>query len=181
MNEQILTVMLIGNKHSIAIESAMTHMGSALGHACLWFGNEQLGSLEDLIYLDGYLLGCLLDMRKKPHLTARYQGKDDHQLFSTLNQDLESWDEDDDKDFSEEARPYLLTCGTLFDCYTVFSYRLDETHGRIMWQITCEEENTPFEDLRTASRDVHFATFDYTELASLISELQSVLEHGRLG
>lgn len=171
----------IGDKRTLAIEYSLANPASMTAHARLWCESQQLGSLEDLIYLDGYLLGCLLDMRKKPLLTARYQGKDDHQLFSTLNQDLESWDEDDDKDFSEEARPYLLTCGTLFDCYTVFSYRLDETHGRIMWQITCDEENTPFEDLRTASRDVHFATFDYTELASLISELQSVLEHGRLG
>lgn len=56
--------MLIGSKHSIAIEYAMAQTGSALGHTRLGLGNQQRDSLEDPIYLDGYLLGYSLDMRK---------------------------------------------------------------------------------------------------------------------
>ncbi len=170
--------MLIGNKRTLAIEYRVSNPVSMTAQARFWFENQPLGSVEDLVYLDGYVLGCLLDLEHKPLLTARYQNKDVQQVFSALDQDLESWQEDDDDDFSEDARPYLLTCGTLFDCYAVFAYRMDDTVGQIMWRIKGEEENLPFQDLKNASRDIHFATFSYAELAALITELKAVLAGG---
>lgn len=169
---------LIGNKRTLAIEYHVINPVSMTAQARFWFENQPLGSLEDLVYLEGYVLGCLLDLENKPLLTERYQNKDTQQLFSTLDHDLESWQEDDD-DFSEDARPYFLTCGTLFDCYAVFAYRMDDTRGRIMWRISCAEEDLPFQDLKNASRDMHFATFSYAGLAALITELKAVLAGGR--
>lgn len=39
-------------------------------------------------------------------------------------------------------------------------------------------EDLPFQDLKNASRDMHFATFSYAELAALIAELKAVLAGG---
>ncbi|MFJ4453236.1 hypothetical protein ACIP1G_05000 [Pseudomonas sp. NPDC089392] len=168
-------IRLIGDKRSMAIEYRVANPASLTAHARLWFEGQQLGSLEDVIYLDGYLLGCLRDLARKPCLAPRYQNKGAHLLFNILEQELGSWNEDDGHDLSEQARPYLLTCGTLFDCYSVFAHRLDDTHGRIMWKITGDEQAMPFEDLRHTSRDICIANFSYSELAALTEEIQAVV------
>jgi len=168
-------ICLIGDKKSMAIEYRVANPASLTAHARLWFENQQLGSFEDVIYMNGYLLGCLRDLARKPYLVSRYQNKDAQLLFNILDQELGSWNEDDGHDFSEEARPYFLTCGTLFDCYSVFAHRLDDTYGRIMWKITCDEQAMPFEDLKLTSRDICIATFSYSELAALTEEIQAVV------
>jgi len=166
---------LIGNKLTIAIEYEVTSQAPLMGHGRLWFEGQPLGSLEDLIYLDGYLLGCLEDLVKKPRLTQRYQHMDEQGLFLQLDGDLSSYDEEDSKDFSEQARPYFVTCGTLFDCYLVFSYRLDDVRGSIMWRLEGDIDDLPFNDLKQASRADHFATFEYAQLLTLISEFRTGL------
>lgn len=166
--------LLIGNKEIIAIEYVVADPESRMGHGRLWFEGQPLGSLEDLIYFDGYLLGCLQDLQKKPPLTDRYRGTDKHRLFHALYDDLCSYDEDDSKDFSETAWPYNLTCGTLFDCYSVFAYRQDDEQGRILWRLEGDRENL-FNDLKHASRDVHVADFSYERLRVLASEFENAL------
>lgn len=59
---------VIGNKTSIAIEYVLTDSVELMGYARFWFSNQPLGSLEDLIYFEGYLLGCLEDLLHKPDL-----------------------------------------------------------------------------------------------------------------
>lgn len=100
-------ICLIGDKRSMAIEYRVANPASLTAHARLWFEGQQLGSLKDVIYLDGYLLGCLSDLARKPCLAPRYQNKDAYQLFNILEQELGSWDEDDGHDLSEQARPFF--------------------------------------------------------------------------
>ncbi|SPO68357.1 hypothetical protein [Pseudomonas sp. JV241A] len=170
---------VIGNKASIAIEYVLTDSVELMGYARFWFSNQPLGSLEDLIYFEGYLLGCLEDLLRKPGLPECYDSPSVSQTFALLEKDLSSFDEEEAEDFSERARPFFLTCGTLFDDFLVFSHRRNHTFGRVIWRLETPEQDLVFADLKGTSRAVCSGDFSYREVDELANQLRAVLRRAQ--
>lgn len=56
---------MIGTKSTVGIEYDIYDSKLFMGYARLWFEGNSLGALSELIYLDGYLVGGLMDIMKK--------------------------------------------------------------------------------------------------------------------
>lgn len=56
---------VIGKPSTLALEYCIADASMMMGYSLFWLGNASLDSIEELDYLDGYVMGCLQDLRQK--------------------------------------------------------------------------------------------------------------------
>lgn len=119
-----------GNKIQIAIEYQIE--SKEMGYAKLWFNNQPLGSIEDLIYWESYLLQGLNQIKQVNPILSFYNLEDPSHLFSTLVNQLSVEGE-------KNSFQYLISLGTFCDDFTVFAFKEDhEIH--LLWKLNYKEE-----------------------------------------
>ncbi len=158
----------LGNKSSFAVEYAIQNSCNAIGCARLWINGHFLGSLYDTIYIDGYLIGGLTEILNKNRLDERYLTSDETTLFELLEKDLAT-----DNERYDLARHYAVNLGTWTDYFDVYSYRLTDTKGVILWRF--RENNGALLDLATYPTRVFSEQFEYDELEEVIRKVSVVL------
>ncbi|EFN8787582.1 hypothetical protein DCA27_20020, partial [Escherichia coli] len=62
--------------------------------------------------------------------------------------------------------------GTWSDYFNIYSYKLSESTGVILWQLT--ERNDELKDLMNYPSRVFYETFNYTDLLDVIDQLNSI-------
>ena len=164
---------VIGDKSSIAAEICVANQESFVGHARIWVNNNFFGSLFELIYLDGYLAGGLMDILKKNNLNKKYSGMTHQELFNNLENDLCSDDCNNDI-----ARSFCVNFGTITDIFSVYSYKKTNEIGVILWKIRDDlnvyDPYTLYEDLKGYPNKIFCEEFEYKELCRIIDGLYAV-------
>lgn len=159
---------VLGNKSSLAVEYAIQSSRNSIGYARLWINGHFLGSLYDTIYIDGYLIGGLTEILKKNRLDERYLTSDETAIFALLEKDRAA----DDERYDMASR-YTVNLGTWTDYFNVYSYRLTDAKGAILWQF--RDNNDDLLDLATYPTRVFSEQFEYDELEEVIRKVSAVL------
>lgn len=158
----------LGNKSSFAVEYALQNSRNSIGYARLWINGHFLGSLYDTIYIDGYLIGGLTEILNKNRLDERYLTSDETAIFALLEKDRAA----DDERYDMASR-YAVNLGTWTDYFNVYSYRLTDAKGVILWQF--RENNDDLLDLAAYPTRVFSEQVEYDELKDVIRKISAAL------
>jgi hypothetical protein len=169
---------MIGKKSTVGIEYDISDSKLFTGYARLWFEGNSLGSLSELIYLDGYLAGGLMDIMKKGRLQPIFWGESQEEIFCKLNEALcisdDDFYDDEKNDLSELARSYSVNFGTLLDDFTVFSFKGETGEGNILWEISSPVDNVAHAELKNYPRRIFSSKFSYDDIELLINKIESL-------
>ncbi|ANI30567.1 hypothetical protein PL78_12115 [Yersinia entomophaga] len=169
---------MIGTKSTVGIEYDISDSKLFMGYARLWFEGNSLGALSELIYLDGYLVGGLMDIMKKERLQPILGGESQEAIFCKLNEALcisdDDFYDDEKNDLSDLARSYSVSFGTFLDDFTVFSFRDESGEGNILWQISSPVENVAHAELKNYPRRIFYSKFIYDDIELLINRIESL-------
>jgi len=158
---------LIGGKKHMGVTFKVTDAKSLMGYAKIWFGGNFIGTSKDLIYLDGYLLGMLEEIRDSGF--GDLGTSDKNILFDALYKRLGNVDD-------LEIHNYLVRGATFTDDFIIFSFRDDGYMLHIVWKLM--RKPTFFSDLKNASEEVHYFTVPYIEYAAFVNEVASEIMSG---
>ncbi|QXF32003.1 hypothetical protein CE143_01535 [Photorhabdus luminescens] len=159
---------IIGNKSTFAVEYSLENKEKLIGRAKLWINGISLGSLDDTIFFDGYLIGGLTEILNKNKLDERYLLDDHHLIYDLLEKDMNLFD--DEK--YDLAKSFSVNLGTWSDYFDVYSYKLTDNIGIILWKFI--GHNDALEDLIGYPRCVFYEQFRYDELVNIINKLHIV-------
>ncbi|TDB42638.1 hypothetical protein [Photorhabdus khanii] len=159
---------IIGDKSTFAVEYSLENREKLIGRARLWINGFFLGSLSDTIFFDGYLVGGLTDILTKPKLNETYLASDNHLIYDSLEKDMGLFD--DEK--YDLAKSFSVNFGTWSDYFDVYSYKVTDNIGAILWK--CTGHNDGLEDLVEYPRCIFHEQFRYDELVNIINRLHSV-------
>ncbi|EFH4977764.1 hypothetical protein [Escherichia coli] len=160
--------LLIGDKSRIAVEYSIYNLEKFIGCAKIWLNYSFIGSLDDTVFIDGYLIGGFNEILSKTVLNDRYFFDNPIKIYNSINDDMLC---DDDKLY-ELAKSYRVNFGTWSDYFNIYSYKLSESIGVILWQLT--ERNDELKDLMNYPSRVFYETFNYTDLLDVIDQLNSI-------
>ena len=159
---------LIGDKSRIAVEYSIHNRESFFGCARLWFNNSFIGSLSDAIYLDGYLLGGCYEILSKPMLNDRYLFDDPVKIYESIDDDKLC----DDEELYGLALSYRVNFGTWSDFFDIYSYKLSESTGAILWKLINTYGDA--KDLINYPSCVFYETFNYSDLIEIMDQLNFI-------
>jgi len=160
--------LLIGDKSRIAVEYSILNREMFVGCARLWFNNSFIGSLSDTIYLDGYLLGGCYEILSKPVLNDRYLFDDPVKIYESIYDDKLC----DDEELYGLALSYRVNFGTWSDFFDIYSYKLSESTGAILWKLIDKYDG--LKDLINYPSCVFYETFNYSDLIEIMDQLNSI-------
>ncbi|HAT4066368.1 TPA: hypothetical protein L0163_004723 [Citrobacter freundii] len=160
--------LLIGDKSRIAVEYLIDNQEKLIGRAKLWLNHVFIGSLSDTIFINGYLIGGFNEILSKMVLNDRYLSDNPIKIYESINNDMLC---DDDKLY-DLAKSYRVNFGTWSDYFNIYSYKLSESTGVILWQLT--ERNDELKDLINYPSCVFYETFNYSDLFKIIDNLNSI-------
>ena len=98
----------------ILIES-QHHTGYYKGYSQLWLGNKSVGTIEDYIYINSYLLNGLDRMIAAPQLDHLTGASSEEKFNYFMNRDKDLNDFESDK--------FKINFGTMSDAFTIRAYR----------------------------------------------------------
>ena len=161
--------LLIGDKSRIAVEYSIHNREMFFGCARLWFNNSFIGSLSDTtIYLDGYLLGGCYEILSKPMLNDRYSFDNPVKIYESIDDDTRL----DDDELYGLALSNRINFGTWSDFFDIYSYKLSESTGAILWKLI--DTYGDAKDLINYPSCVFYETFNYSDLIEIMDQLNSI-------
>ena len=160
--------LLIGDKSRIAVEYSILNRESFFGCARLWFNNSFIGSFSDTIYLDGYLLGGCYEILSKPMLNDRYSFDNPVKIYESIDDDTRL----DDDELYGLALSNRINFGTWSDFFDIYSYKLSESTGAILWKLI--DKYDELKDLINYPSCVFYETFNYSDLIEIMDQLNSI-------
>ena len=162
--------LLIGDKSRIAVEYSIHNREMFFGCARLWFNNSFIGSFSDPIYLDGYLLGGCYEILSKPMLNDRYSFDNPVKIYESYESIYD--DQLCDDDLHDLALSYRINFGTWSDYFNIYSYKLSESTGAILWKLI--DKYDELKDLINYPSCVFYETFNYSDLIEIMDQLNSI-------
>jgi hypothetical protein len=161
---------LIGNKDRFGIEVIIKNQcGNSCyqGYARVWFGGKSIGTIEDYIYLNAYLVSQLTKMIDAPFY--------DDTIFSTTYSKykyfIKQIKDDCDNEFFK-----LVNFGTMSDDFFIVAYRnTDELI--ILWKLVNKKADVLFSDLKGYDNKVHeyrMAHKEFSDCVSIVNKILSV-------
>ena len=160
--------LLIGDKSRIAVEYSIHNREMFFGCARLWFNNSFIGSFSDPIYLDGYLLGGCYEILSKPMLNDRYSFDNPVKIYESIDDDTRL----DDDELYGLALSNRINFGTWSDFFDIYSYKLSESTGAILWKLI--DTYGDAKDLINYPSCVFYETFNYSDLIEIMDQLNSI-------
>ncbi|MGI3430176.1 hypothetical protein [Providencia stuartii] len=158
----------IGKKTTLAVEYFFENKEKFIGRARLWIDSLFLGSLGDTIIFDGYLIGGLTEILNKESLDKRYLLNNQYATYDKLEKDILNFNDDP----YELAEKFTVNLGTWSDYFNIYSYKLTDELGVILWKYV-DAENS-LEDLTDYPKDILYAEFKYHDLVQIINELNQL-------
>ena len=155
---------VLGHKNKIAIEYELENKERSIGRAVLWIRNDFLGSLYDTIFLSGYLAGGLFDISKKDFLNWGITSETALITMCDILNDYEN-------EYYDDVLKYRVNFGTWGDYFDIFSYKINEYEGVLMWKI--KEESNFLPDLKIYPKKFFVKKINYEELNEMANLLCS--------
>lgn len=161
--------LLIGKKESFGIEviiESQNQHGYYLGYGKLWFGGDFLGTIEDYIYINSYLLKGLQRMLVVPQLNDHFFQNSQEKFVYFMNRDNDLSDDEVDK--------FKINFGTMSDSFNIRVYRKSD-ELIILWKLWKEKEKIEFSDLKNYGNDIHEYQISITEFSKNVSVLEKII------
>ncbi|UUF15513.1 MULTISPECIES: hypothetical protein [Flavobacterium] len=136
---------IAGDKNIFAVEYEIINFENLMGFSKIWLGGNSIGTIEDLIYMDGYLLNGLREISNSKTISD-FIIEDQNLLFDLLVEKLEN--ETDDNTYK-----YLISFGTFCDDFIIFSF-LNNNQIHVLWKLLSNK--TIFTDLNNQSKKVNY-------------------------
>lgn len=145
--------MIIGNKDIFAVEFIIDEQNPQMGYGKLWIQNVFLGTIEDYIFLNGYLLSLLNEIIASQTIQVNIENKNKEEIFKSI------------KSTNKKRSVYKVMGATFTDDFEIYSF---ENNGEIclVWRLRSAIEMI-FEDLKNYNREIHFAHAPKKEILSV--------------
>jgi hypothetical protein len=134
--------MLIGNKETFAVEFIQERHNPKMGYGKLWIQNVFLGTKEDLIFLNGYLIGLLNEIIASKQIHLNLENKNKDEIFELL------------KSTNKLRSDYFISGSTFTDDFEIYSFEKKEKIF-LLWKLR-NDNNNIFSDLKEYSQEIHF-------------------------
>lgn len=150
--------MLIGEKKDFAVEYSFSNdYPKNMGYGRIWIRNKFIGTYEDMIFLNAYLLGTLYELKEAEYLSDDLKQLTTQQLF----------DEFYNNDY--RYRQYMVGGSTFTDDFSIWVYKLaDQTC--LLWKLM---QSSIFDDLKNYGQEVFSDNVSTDRLNEVISKLES--------
>ncbi|KAA9340255.1 hypothetical protein [Adhaeribacter soli] len=147
--------MIIGDINNFAVEfSFAENYPKEMGFGKIWVRGKFIGTSEDLIYLNGYLLRTLYEF-KKPILNNGIAELNKNQLFERLKKS-EDW-------------VHRVSSTTFIDDFVIFSYQR-ENRTYLLWKL---EQDSFFNDLKSYSKEVQQESVETKVVEEVIKKVEA--------
>lgn len=153
--------MIIGDKTEFAVELKFIPDRPNEGYGKIWIENEFIGTSEDIIFLDSYLLGLLDSFRKASPLHDNLYPIAAEELINKFRSGLYM-----------PSDKYLASGSTFTDDFSIWCYSKDGDIY-ILWQLLQEGL---FNDLKGYSKEVFIKKVSCNLLDEVIKKVESTLE-----
>ena len=151
--------MIIGNKSNFAVELQFSNQNRKMGYGKLWIQNEYYGTIEDLIFLDGYLIGLIEELLKAPKASFTFDNNDE--LWKQLQ--IENQNNDD----------FNIFGSTFTDDFE--GYRFEVDHRIFMvWRLITNEDHV-FSELKSYGTEIRVCSAEKEEIQAVLKEVKDVV------
>ena len=103
--------MIIGNKETFAIELTINENNPKMGYGKLWLQNSFLGTSEDLIFLNGYLISLIDEIINSKEINFELENRNEIKIFEVL------------KSNSKKRSDFAIIGSTFTDDFEIYSYK----------------------------------------------------------
>jgi hypothetical protein len=150
---------MIGDKNNFAVEYSFEgEYSEGMGYGRIWIGKEFFGTNKDLIYLGGYLLKTLHEIKDAKELNEDLKHLPKDKLFD-LFYSGDYYDSD----------KYLVRGSTFTDDFSIWCYRIGNV-TYILWKIIRTDF---FDDLNDYKKDIFLKDVSTDTLNDIVSRLES--------
>jgi hypothetical protein len=153
--------MIIGNKETFAVELIINENNPKMGYGKLWLQNSFLGTSEDLIYLNGYLISLIDEIINSKYINFELENKNEIEIFEVL------------KSKSKKRSDYAIIGSTFTDDFEIYSYKKDDSII-VLWKLMQEKEMI-FNELKKYSTEIQFATVSIIELEIVKNKILEII------
>lgn len=161
---------IIGDKSKFGIEYEIINKKSLMGYSKLWFGNEFIGTEEDLIYFESYLFEGLHRIYNAPNIHIYL-----YEIFNSFNlKNIYYYFKSNLGNENEllNSYKYLMTMGTFTDNYLVFSFNhKDKIY--IIWKII--NYDSVFTDINNAKKKINVFSIEKQEFKNKLDEFKNII------
>jgi hypothetical protein len=156
--------MTIGDTSKFAVEYEISGDDSQMGFGRIWIENNFIGTFEDIIYLNGYLLGVLYSIKQAKELREELKALGKNELFELLHSKEHDYCDD-----------YRVRRSTFTDDFNLWCYTQDH-YIFILWKVTNHDF---FKDLKSYTKEILLKAVSIKTFEEVIAELEnSYRQHG---
>lgn len=144
--------MIIGDKETFAVEIIIDKNIPGMGYAKLWLQNTFLGTKEDLIFLNGYLISLIDELINSTPIRIDIQDKKTTEIFNSV------------KSSDENRSEYAIIGATFTDDFEIYSFeKFNDIF--IFWKL--RDVEMIFDELKFYSKEVHIGKVSKHELEEI--------------
>ena len=155
--------LFIGDKNQIGVEFIFDKLLNGKtynGYGKIWLGGNFLGSIEDSIYYDGYLLGQLQAIINCRELNIEIPTTIDglYKFFENIELD------------EKNIISYRIFTTTFTDMYQVFAYKINNIIT-IVWKVIWVDT---FNDIKSQEKTIFSYQFEIEKLSHILKVLDEI-------
>jgi hypothetical protein len=152
--------MIIGNKETFAIELTINENNPKMGYGKLWLQNSFLGTSEDLIFLNGYLISLIDEIINSKEINFELENRNEIKIFEVLKSNL------------KKRSIYAIIGSTFTDDFEIYSYKKND-NIIVLWKL--HDREMIFNDLKKYSKEIQFASVSLIELEIIKKKILEII------
>jgi len=153
--------MIIGNKETFAIELTINENNPKMGYGKLWLQNSFLGTSEDLIFLNGYLISLIDEIINSKEINFELENINEIKIFEVL------------KSNSKKRSDFAIIGSTFTDDFEIYSYKKNDKII-VLWKLIHDKEMI-FNELKKYSKEIQFASVLLIELEIVKKKILEII------
>jgi len=153
--------MIIGNKETFAIELTINENNPKMGYGKLWLQNSFLGTSEDLIFLNGYLISLIDEIINSKEINFELENRNEIKIFEVL------------KSNSKKRSDFAIIGSTFTDDFEIYSYKKSDKII-VLWKLIHDKEMI-FNELKKYSKEIQFASVLLIELEIVKKKILEII------
>ncbi|TDO73493.1 hypothetical protein EV143_10585 [Flavobacterium chryseum] len=154
--------MIIGNKETFAVELTIDENNPKMGYAKLWLQNIFLGTNEDLIYLNGYLIYLIDELLNSKKINLEVEKLTKIEIFNLLKSSL------------KKRSDYAIIGSTFTDDFEIYSYSKNDDLF-VLWKLNGHNDII-FSDLEKYGNEIQFACISQKEVEQIKEKTLEIIK-----
>ena len=153
--------MIIGNKETFAVELTINENNPKMSYGKLWLQNSFLGTSEDLIFLNGYLISLIDEIINSKEINFELENRNEIKFFDGL------------KSNSKKRSDFAIIGSTFTDDFEIYSYKKNDKII-VLWKLIHDKEMI-FNELKKYSKEIQFASVLLIELEIVKKKILEII------